>query len=87
MAIIAKVTIVGNKPPVETPQQPQSSAQSFSEIRRKAKPIIEEKPAVQKPIEQQKPTLAKRRNINTVYSDKIDVSKPSKYTEHFLKKE
>lgn len=85
MAIIAKVTIVGkNEPVVLTQEQPQ--AQPFSDVRKKAKPTVEEKPIKQpKPVEPSKPTLAVQRNINTVYSDKIDVSKPSKYTEHFLK--
>jgi len=52
--------------------------------------VVVNKPATPKeesPKQQEKPTLAVKRNINTVYSDKIDVSKPSKYTEHFLKKE
>ena len=77
MAIKATITIVGNKPPVVNPQaqQPSKEVKSFANIR---KEVAEQPKPVVKP-------LVKTKIINTVYSDKLDVSKPSKYTEHFLK--
>jgi len=86
MAIKATITIVGNRPPVVNPQaqQPSKEVKSFADMRKKAEPVAVSKPVVEEPKPVVKP-LVKTKIINTVYSDKLDVSKPSKYTEHFLK--
>jgi hypothetical protein len=85
MAIKAKVTIIGKNAPVVTPRvEPvREQVKSLSDLRKKVEPVVEP-PRVEPPKQVVKP-LVKQKIINTVYSDKLDVSKPSKYTEHFLK--
>jgi hypothetical protein len=80
MAINAKVTIIGKNAPVLNPRvEPvREQVKSLSDLRKKEDPVVEPPKQVVKP-------LVKQKIINTVYSDKLDVSKPSKYTEHFLK--
>lgn len=84
MAIKAKVTIIGKNTPVLNPRvEPvREQVKSLSDLRKKDEPVVEppkvEPPKIMKP-------LVKQKIINTEYSDKLDVSKPSKYTEHFLK--
>lgn len=80
MAINAKVTIIGKNTPVLNPRvEPvREQVKSLSDLRKKADPVVELPKQVVKP-------LVKQKIINTEYSDKLDVSKPSKYTEHFLK--
>lgn len=80
MAINAKVTIIGKNAPVLNPRvEPvREQVKSLSDLRKKETPVAEPPKQVVKP-------LVKQKIINTEYSDKLDVSKPSKYTEHFLK--
>lgn len=87
MGIKARIQIIGKNPPVETPQE-QPKAMSFSDLRKQVaksavEPVVEAK-VEEPPVVEEKP-LVMRKNINTEYSDILDVSKPSKYTEHFLK--